>query len=161
MILVLSSFFGDHPEIIPAGVCAVGLIFVAQGVITLARVRRFARRAVRTTGIVVDLARRWSDPGGPESTGSYLYFPIVRFGTADGQAVEFRSPTGTSWRSRRVGQTVPVMYDPANPRDARIDTFMATSCLPIGFTLFGVIFVAGGAAILLVMNWWAHNVLPR
>ncbi len=179
MIPVLSSFVGDHPEIIPAIFCAVGLIFVALGVIMLVRARRFARRAVRTTGDVVDLARRWSNPGGPGnldslgnsdslgntgglgSTGSYLYFPVVRFATADGQAVQFQSSTGTSWRSRRVGQTVPVLYNPANPRDARIDTFMATGCLPVGFIVFGAVFVALGGAILLAMNWWAHNGPPR
>ncbi len=138
----------------------------------LARARRFARRAARTTGAVVDLARRWSNPGGLGNlgslntdslgnTGSYLSFPIVRFATAEGQAVQFQSSTGTSWRSRRVGQTVPVLYDPANPRDARIDTFMATGCLPVGFTVCGVLVVALGGAILLVMQWWAHNGPPR
>ncbi len=161
MITILSSVVGDHPEIIPVVFCAVGLIFVAQGLVMLTRARRFARRAVRTTGAVVDLARRWSNPGGPGSTGSYLYVPVVRFATADGQAVQFQSSTGTSWRSRRVGQTVPVLYDPANPRDARIDTFLATGCLPVGFTVFGVLFVALGGAILLVMQWWAHNGPPQ
>ncbi len=161
-LALASPAANSQPELVPAIFCAVGLVFVALGLALLTRQRRFARRAARTTGTVVELARRWSRStwGGVGVTGNALYFPVVRFTTADGQAIQVQSSTGTSWRSCRVGQTVPVLFDPANPHDARIDTFLATGCLPTFFVAFGALFVALGVAILWVMQWWAHHGPP-
>jgi len=48
-------------------------------------------------------------------------YPIVRFSTAHGEEVEFRSPEGVTPCRAQVGDDVTVYYDPQNPLDARLE----------------------------------------
>ncbi len=150
----------DHPELVPVFFCMLGLLFAALGLTMLARARRFAATASRAMGTVVDVTTKWSNPGGPGATGSWLRFPVVQYDTADGRSITFTSRTGTSPSPYKLGRQVPVLYDPANPRDARINTFMMTRLLPGCFVAFGAFFVVLSVAILLVMRW-ASSILPH
>ncbi len=155
-----------HPELIPVFFCVLGLIFAAFGIGALVRARRFAARASRATGTVVDVTTRWYNPNAFNTTGSFsarggwLRFPVVRYETAEGRPVTFTSRTGTSPSPYKPGRQVPVLYDPANPRDARINTFMMTGLLPGCFVAFGAFFVVLSGAILLLMRWASSN-LPH
>ncbi len=53
-----------------------------------------------------------------------------------------------------------MLYNPADPQDARIDTFVMTGLLPGCLVAFGALFFVLGVVILLVMHW-ARGVLPR
>ncbi len=152
-----------HPELIPLFFCALALFFVAYGIWALIQAHRFAATASRATGTVVDAKTAWVDPGGPGpigNTGGWLRFPVVRYQTASGQMVTFRSRTGTQPSPYKVGQQVPVLYNPADPRDARINTFVMTRLLPGFFVAFGAFFFVMGIVILLVMQW-ARSILPH
>jgi len=155
-----SNPVADHPELVPILFCLVGLFFAAYGIRSLARTRRFAATASRARGVVVDVKTEWFDLGGTASTGSWLRFPVVRYQTANGQSVTFKSRTGTMPSPYKVGRQVPVLYNPADPRDARIDTFVMTRLLPGCLVVFGVLFFALGVVILLVLQW-ARGVLPH
>ncbi len=150
----------DHPELIPIFLGVLGLIFAALGIRALARARRFAATASRATGTVVDVTTKWSNARDPGATGSWLRFPVVQYETAEGRPITFTSRTGTSPSPYKPGRQVPVLYDPANPRDARINTFMMTGLLPGCLVAFGAFFVVLSVAILLVMRW-ASSILPH
>jgi hypothetical protein len=69
---------------------------------------------------------------------SYFH-PIVQFHTAREQVVEFEGNDG----SLRAGDSVKVLYDPANPKDARLDSWPSrwgagTVPLAVGLTLIAV-----------------------
>ena len=72
------------------------------------------RRPV-ATGTVVDLASRIGRSG-------HLYHPVVEFRTPDGETVKFESEFGSMPASQKVGNTVSVRYNPANPSDAGVDS---------------------------------------
>ena len=48
-----------------------------------------------------------------------MFFPSVRFQTADGRIVEFQNKVGSN-APPRVGDEVTVLYDPEHPEEARV-----------------------------------------
>ncbi len=100
---------------------AIGAVFAIQGLRGLRKTRRFV--AASATGTVTDSMGRWySDPGDDPGV-SKLSHPVVRFVTADGRTVEFESQVGSNL-APKVGQQVTVPYDPLDPEEDRIESFM-------------------------------------
>jgi hypothetical protein len=96
--------------------------------------RQFLAVAVAADGVVVDLSQSVDEDGS-------TYFPVVRFVAPDGQVVRFESGIGSNPPDYRVGDPVRVLYDPSNPRTARLDTWdnreieaaMASGSTPVVF----------------------------
>jgi hypothetical protein len=105
--------------------------------------RRDIAAGVSADGRVIDLiAERGSD-------GDTMYYPRVRFMTAAGEPVEFTGSVGSSPAAFDVGEAVVVLYDPADPGGARIDSFFQLWFGPLILGFLGLIFatVGGGAVI--------------
>jgi Protein of unknown function (DUF3592) len=113
---------------------AIVLLLVAVG--TFVKELRFVRGAERATGTVIDLSSSLSE-------GSFTYYPIVRFTTAEGRTVEFQSPSGSS-SPPDVGDRVEVLYDPDNPRDAQLSGFFDIWLWPIVSGTLGFLFAFFG-----------------
>jgi hypothetical protein len=94
-----------------------GLVFAGVGIYGVVTNRRLWRRGVRTTGSVVDLERRVN----PDPKVGVVYFPVLAFRTSDGE--QMRAVSRTSGQPP-VGKEVPILYDPANPGVAEINTLM-------------------------------------
>lgn len=95
----------------------VGVGFTLFGVHQLRIARRLARHGVRVPGVVTRL--RWDSS---ESGSGGSHYPTLRFQTREGEMVEAESDLGTNPAPARVGQQVTVLYDPAKPVRARLDT---------------------------------------
>ena len=54
-----------------------------------------------------------------EDLSGRVFFPSVRFQTADGRTVEFENKLGTN-APPRVGERVTVLYDPERPEEAKV-----------------------------------------
>ena len=128
----------------------IGLAVLIGGVVTAIRQTRNEARGVTATGTVVDLVQRVLNPG---SAG--VYCPVVQFTTALGQPVRFESGFGTMPASHRVGQSIAVRYDPADPQKAEVDSATSRWLVPgcmigmgIMFLAMGVLFVAIGIVVL-------------
>lgn len=125
-----------------------GLSFFSVAVVLGLRKRAKIKRSATTTGIVVDNATSLGmhqNIGTPRST---LYKPTVRFQTADGRVVDYTPQVSNSWSSYRVGETVPVYYNPQQPGDAVVGTafglwygFFVFGAVGGMFFLFGIFFV--------------------
>jgi hypothetical protein len=117
--------------------------------------RRFLATAEPATGIVVRVEERVSREriGSGENaywTNVTRYFPFVEFRTAREQVVQFQADDG----SLRVGESVRVVYDPANPRTVRLDKWGNRWAGPLAFGGGGVVlFVINGAVYLLLPPW--------
>lgn len=98
---------------------------------------RFYAAAERTTGEVVAL-RRSSKGGGA---------PDVAFTTRDGQPRVYRS-TFYSTPSYRIGDRVPIAYDPADPERVGLDTFSERWLLPAIFGGLGTVELIVGVTLL-------------
>ena len=69
---------------------------------------------------------------------NYRDHPIVRYTTRDGQTAQFESPVGTLPRLHREGQSVPILYNPANPAEGRIATGGMRFGAPIFLIIIGL-----------------------
>ncbi len=127
----------------------LGIAILISGAVTALKQVRKSRRGVATTGKVVDLVSRTFNPG---SAG--VYCPLVEFTTASGQPVRFESQFGTMPASHRVGQSIPVRYDPVDPQKAEVDSTTVNWFVPgctIGmgllFFVMGLVFVVIGIVV--------------
>ncbi len=99
----------------------LGAGLVVGGSYYLRDQQRFAARAAHANGMVVRLtSSTHHDKHGTSTT----YCPVVRFVTVREQSVEFTSGECSS-PAPRVGASVKVLYDPDNPRHAKLDTTSA------------------------------------
>jgi hypothetical protein len=98
---------------------AVGVLFLVVGAITGIRLRRFLGSAVEIQGKVVGFEEQVStDSDGDRTSSTHAK---VEFETASGQKMIFTEKSQTLG-GLAVGSAVPVKYDPAAPRKARIAT---------------------------------------
>ena len=111
--------------------------------------RRDIAVAASADGVVIDLiASRDSD-------GDVSYYPRVRFMTPAGEPVEFTGSVGSRPATFDIGEAVAVLYDPDDPRDARINSFFQLWFAPLILGFLGLVFttvVGGGAVVGLVRS---------
>jgi Protein of unknown function (DUF3592) len=131
-------------RIVLIGLMLVGGGLVGLGAKVLVDNQRFVAKAASATGVVLhvreEVRRERVGSGSNERYEDVSYFyPVVRFVTAREQVVEFQGDDG----SLRAGDPVKVLYDPANPQDARLDSWPSrwgagTVPLAIGLALIAV-----------------------
>jgi hypothetical protein len=120
----------------------LGVGCLVWSAISYFRVTKFLRVCTETRGEVVRLERTRSSG----EFASYAYAPVFQFQTGSGESVTVTSKIGSSPAGFRVGESVLVRYDPTNPRDAKIHTFLQTwgsSAIPaaIGVLFLGIVAV--------------------
>ena len=135
------------------GFMLLGVLFLIFSVKQLVDTRRFLAHAVGADAQVVDIARhiesrrqgsgkneRWVDVP--------YYYPVVRFVTPLEEVVQFEARDGSDEPgSYRVGQPLRILYNPANPHDARLDTANGRWGGVIVFAALGVAFIVVPAII--------------
>ncbi len=107
----------------------LGAAFMAVGVGFSVHTWQFMDRAQLASGVVTELVRSG------KSLSSVRYSPRIRFETPSGDVIDFVSSVGRAPDDHRVGESVAVYFDPANPGDARLKGFRE---------LWGFASVAGG-----------------
>jgi hypothetical protein len=128
-----------------------GAIALVAGMKGLVDARRFVAKAATTSGVVVDVTQAVQQVQKRSANGDWYYedvtvfYPVVRFVTARGQAVQFRASEGSSDPfAYGVGDSLGVLYDPANPQVARLDTWTSRWGDSIGLVLVGLVLVVLG-----------------
>jgi hypothetical protein len=103
----------------------IGRLFVGAGCVCLVVAIgatlyswNFIRTALRTTGTVIEM-REQTD----KETGDKLHAPTVAFHDPDGTERRITSNLYSDPPLHRVGDTVPVLYQPDAPDSARVDGF--------------------------------------
>ncbi|WP_167760184.1 DUF3592 domain-containing protein [Paraburkholderia pallida] len=128
--------------IIGAPFFVFGIGFLSLGIWLWHSDARFAEHAVRTQGKVTDLI------AGRDSKGNLSYHTQFEFTTPDGQRLRATGSAGTSSPDYSLGDTVPVLYDPADPEDAEIDSFLERSFGALIVSLLGSISALVGGGLL-------------
>jgi hypothetical protein len=129
---------------------AIGAVFAVRGYGGLRKTRRFVHASASAAGTVTDSVSRWHRDPGDAPGVSRLSYPVVRFVTTDGRTFEFESQVGSNL-APRVGQQVTVLYDPLNPKEAKIKSFTMLWALPLAFTVLGVLLLFPGVLMLSVL----------
>jgi len=117
----------------------MGAISLIVAVSSALNTRSFVAGAAHADGIVIALLR----PPRCDSNSNAVA-PLVRFVTADGETVEFRSDTASDPPSYTRGERVGVLYRPLAPRDARIDDFESLWASAVFFGATGTIIFGTG-----------------
>ena len=105
--------------------------------------RRIMQGRVSTTGIVVELAQRTT-----ASVRGYVSCPVVEFSIPSGEKIKFTSDFGSFPASNKIGDTVKVRYDVADPQKAEVDSSMSVWLAPLILVFFGLIACCLGVAFL-------------
>jgi hypothetical protein len=133
------------------GVAAVMMIIMVSSAISTVQT---LSREQSTAGVVVDTVSR---PHRDSETGAVTFYiyPLVEYTTVGGTVLRVELPEGSTSPVYKVGDEVIILYNPANPRDARIDS--TSSGLMMWITP-GVTFLVGAgflAAALGFIRLWA------
>ena len=117
---------------------AIGCAFGAWA--SYSKVQRFRSTAARAEGVVVEL-ETVSSTDGPDT-----YAPIVRFTAPGGAEITFTSELPEYPPPFRIGEVVPVLYAPGDPRHAETERALKLPLPSIvmaafagGFAFFGVV----------------------
>jgi Protein of unknown function (DUF3592) len=95
------------------GALAVGVVLLLVGTVLSVQAVRFVADAEHARGTVIDLSRE------SDSEGAVSLYPVVRFTTTAGDTIEFVSRS-SSPLAESPGDHVEVLYNPAEPYDARL-----------------------------------------
>jgi hypothetical protein len=107
--------------------------FLALGASCYNRAAHFKKTAVKALGTVIELKEDSS--GGAQS--HTVYYPIIRFVDKAGQEHTLYSSSGSYPPAYEVGEHVSVLYDPANPKEAKVNTFSDLWLWPLILGIFG------------------------
>jgi hypothetical protein len=122
----------------------IGLIFAIATIVTFAQAAIFVAGAVRTDATYAGSVSR----AGGRSGGTFFY-PQFRFTTDRGQAVTMTTRDGSTDQPYSDGETVSVLYDPAQPEQAKLDSFMVW-IVPLCLAPFAFIFTLIPAGIFIL-----------
>lgn len=117
----------------------IGIGLFGGGIYSFLSTRDFIGEAATTGGVVIDLEREH------DADGNHSYYPRVQF-EANGRSYQFRGQVGSGRGTFKVGEQVEVLYDPADPHHARINSFVQLWFFPLFLGGMGVVFTAIGAA---------------
>jgi hypothetical protein len=117
-----------------------GIGGILYGLVKAGLIREFTKNARQATGRVVDFETGHSR-GINANNYMRMYYPVVVFEPWRGREIRFTSTFGTSWKRHRVGQSVPVLFDPRDLDSARIGTPASLYGEPVIAVLAGVVFL--------------------
>jgi len=112
-----------------------GLCVLLGGLISWYRTRDFLERCVKTKGVIVSHQYQISYDEDEKITSS---FPIFRF-THQITETEYTVRSNVSGIMNE-GQEIEILYDPENPKKAKINKLTHTWMIPILVTIMGVFF---------------------
>jgi len=115
----------------------IGLVMLVIGLFWLKVTGERLTRMIDGTGTVVEVLQR--------RTGDDInYYPRIEFQTQTGETFQFESNTGGSSTSYRVGDQVPILYNPQMPQDATINSWYEIWFPPIAVTILSLSGLAPG-----------------
>lgn len=122
----------------------MGLALLATAFFFYQQSAEFVARAFPVEGVVI--AYDQSDRGATQ--GPTAAAPVILFQTPRGEAHRFRATPYAAWLSFEIGDRVPVLYDPRNPENARVDSFVQLWAGVVGAAVLGGLFIVAPATAL-------------
>jgi hypothetical protein len=98
--------------IVGVAMVLLGSAFFTISLVSALRKRSKIKRFVKTTGVVTNVEKSSGMRQSHSTPRNTLYRPTVRFQSGDGRTVDYAPDTSNSWSNYRVGEQVPVFYDP-------------------------------------------------
>jgi len=121
------------------GIAAVGLL--GGAVWAYFKQQQTTESRVATTGTVVELTAQVTQRGS-------MLCPVVEFTTLTGAQIRFTSEFGSRPAGHKIGQSVNIRYDAADPQKAEIESPMNRWLVPLILVFMGVIACCMGVVFL-------------
>lgn len=112
-------------------------------VISFLYIHNFIRQARQAQGCIIQLVDR-------EEDGGTSYYPVFTFKDANGVKHIVYSDTGSYPPTYQIGDKITVLYNPNNPRYAKINNFFSIWIIPLITGVLGVTYLPIG----LIMWYW-------
>lgn len=128
-----------HPEvanILFPIMIIVSIVMVSIGLWLRNKTRRFLLIAKQTTGKTVGSKERTTIQG-KISFNEFTKYSLISFVTETGEEVVYESMVGAPWE--KLKKNIPMLYNPENPKEARINSFLELKLPWITFLLIGVL----------------------
>jgi hypothetical protein len=138
-------------RIVLIGIILLGAALVGFGAKSLVDGQRFMATAVEARGVVVDVAKVREYDSDAERTVTRSY-PVVQFVTAREQVVRYQPPIGSNPPDYRVGGSLKVLYDPANPQHVVLDTWDDVWLTGVVLVPVGLVLMVVNAAVYLLLR---------
>ncbi len=121
------------------GISAVGLL--GGAVWTYVKQQQTTESRIATTGTVVELTTQVTQR-------SSIVCPVVEFTTLTGAQIRFTSEFGSRPAGHKIGQSVNIRYDAADPQKAEIESPMNRWLVPLILVFMGTIACCMGVVFL-------------
>jgi hypothetical protein len=122
----------------------VGLLMLVIAFFLWNNTRGFLAHAQEAQGTVVELVEVRDSDG-----GSSTWKPRVKYATPGGEEITFNASFSSNPAPYQVGEAVPVLFSPQDPREARIKGYSSLWLGPTILSGLGLVFAAIGGGILL------------
>jgi predicted ribosomally synthesized peptide with SipW-like signal peptide len=138
----VQSFESEVIMVLFMGICfgLAALALLGGAVWAYFSQQRKMESRVAAAGSVVELTT-----GVGASGHASMFYPEVEFTASSGEKIKFRSDFGSRPAGHKIGQSVTVRYDPADPKKAEIESVMNLWLVPLILVFMGG--VAGCLAI--------------
>jgi hypothetical protein len=120
-----------------------GVLFLGLGCWFYFDQRGFEAKAEKTTGTVIEVKREESTTtSGNRPRTVVVYRPVIRF-EAGGRSYTFITSSASSSYNYKRGARLDILYDPANPMDARLADDLVSWISIIFIGVGGLIVIVG------------------
>ena len=123
----------------------IGLLSLYAAWRMAANTRAFQRLAAHATGVIT--AFREDVSRNKDASTSHAFYPTITFQPSNGKPLSFTADTAVDPLEYPVGEPIKVLYDPANPQKARLDSFDSLGAGPVTLGIFGLGFIGGALLI--------------
>lgn len=107
-----------------------GLILIVLSIFLFKSSSDFIKSSSTALGVIANLER-----------DDDVYYPVVRFQTADNTEIEFMSSTGSNPPAYSAGEKVEVLFDSNNPSEAKIKSFFSMWFATLITLAIGLVFL--------------------
>ncbi len=109
--------------------------FIGGGIYMAQDMEGLLAVAERTEGHVVRVESVYNASA---EGSSYTYYPVIEYADFTGRVSTFRSKVGSNPPTKKIGDSVTVMYDPDRPGQAQVDRGILNWLIPGGLLLAGL-----------------------
>jgi len=115
-----------------------GLIFMSAAVAWFLHHYQFVASASRTQGTVIRYEEDWD-----LQDDVYMYAPVISYVVADREYTIVSAAKSTR-QPYKIGDSIPVLYDPQNPQHGKVASFSALWLGPLVMGVLGLLFALLG-----------------
>ena len=130
------------------GISALGLL--GGAVWAYFKQQRTMESRIAATGIVVELTTQVTQR-------SSIFCPVVEFTTVTGEKIRFTSEFGSRPAEHKIGQSVNIRYEAADPQKAEIESTMNRWLVPL---ILGFMSVIAGCMGVVFLGFYGLGISP-